>query len=334
MERTLTQDEIDAVFSATAGADKDLREPVLYNFGRSDRIPKPQLRAIQSLYENFARDLTIAFSAYLRDYVVINIISVEQISYAEFIESLSSPTCLVSMRVQPFGECSVLELSPAVYTPVVEILMGGHAKSPSKLKRKLTEIEESVLEGLIRLVLSNLKTAWRSVHDVEFEADAQETDPQVFRVLAPNDGVVAVAIEVRVGENIGMMNIGMNSLTMARLREKFDHNKSYKKVAGEEEQHHRLRLFQRSFLELEAYLRGSPLTMQELLDVSVGDVLMFDVPVDAPVDLLLNRRVKYRGRVVSSSNKRAFLVEDRTDEDVSSLPPGRRLDIPRGTSAA
>lgn len=324
MERSLTQEEIDAVFSATGGADNPLREPVLYNFGRSDRIPKPQIKAIQGLYENFARDLTIALSAYLRDYVVVNVISVEQISYAEFLESLSSPTCLVSMRVQPFGECSVLELSPAVYTPVVEILMGGHATGTSKMKRKLTEIEQSVLEGLIRIILTNLKAAWRSVHEVEFEADAQETDPQVFRVLAPNDGVVAVAIEVRLGENIGMMNMGMNSLTVARLREKFDHNKSYKKVAGEEEQAMRLRQFQRSFLEVEACLRGSSLGMQELLDLNAGDVLMFDAPVEAPVDLLLNRKHKYRGRVVGAGSKRALLVDGRTDEDTAVAPVARR----------
>ncbi len=332
MERTLTQEEIDAVFSAT-GTGEELRVPVLYNFGRSDRIPKPQVKAIQNLYENFARDLTIAFSAYLRDYVVINIISVEQIAYAEFLESLPSPTCLVSMRVQPFGELSVLELSPSVCSAVVEILMGGHAKQPTQLNRKLTEIEQSVLDGLIRLILTNLKAAWRTVHEVDFEVDSQESDPQVFRVLAPNDGVVAVAIEVRVGENVGMMNIGMNSLTATRLREKFDHNKSYKKVAGEEEQLERLRLFQRSLLEVEAFLPGAPLNVQDLLDLEVGDIVILDVPMDASADLLFNQRAKFRGQVVSTGIKRGFLVESRVDQDTDSVPRNRRADVQRGFAA-
>ena len=335
MERTLTQEEIDAVFSASGAGEKDSAcEPVTYNFGRSDRIPKPQLKAIQALHENFARDLTIALSAYLRDYVVINIITVEQISFAEFLESLPSPTCLISLRVQPFSECSVLELSPAVYSPVVEILMGGHGKSAARITRKLTEIEQSILDGLLRIILSNLKAAWRPVHDVDFEVEAQETDPQVFRVLAPNDGVVAVAVEVRLGEIVGMMNIAMNSLTIARLREKFDHNKSYKKVAGEDEQSQRLRLFQRGFLDVEAYLNGSPLSVEDLLRVEEGDVLMFDVPVGAPVDLLLNRRCKFRGQVVAAGNKRALLVEARTDVDAQAAPAIRCADLQHGPSMA
>jgi flagellar motor switch protein FliM len=327
VERTLTQEEIDAVFSAsrTAGSDAEgVNGPVLYNFGRSDRIPKPQLKAIQSLHENFARDLTIALSAYLRDYVVVNVITVEHISFAEFLESLPTPTCLISLRVQPFGECSVLELSPAVCWAVVEILMGGHARNPAKMKRKLTEIETSILDGLIRLILTNLKAAWRPTYDVDFEIDAQETDPQVFRVMAPNDGVVAVAIEVRIGENVGMMNVAMNSLTIARLRERFDHNKSYKKVAGEEEQLQRLRLFHRATLELEGYLRASAVRVEDLLQVGVGDVLLFDLPVNTQVELLLNRHARFRGQVVKSGNKRALLVEGQADPNSPPVPMPRR----------
>ncbi len=332
MERTLSQEEIDAVFTASRSRDENDQniEPPSYNFGRSDRIPKPQLKAIQGLHENFARDLTIAFSAYLRDYVVINVISVEQITFAEFLESLTSPTALVGLRVQPFSEASVLEVGPAVYSPVVEVLMGGHASRAAKIKRKLTEIEQSILDGLIRLVLNNLKVAWRPVHELEFVIEAQETDPQVFRVLAPNDGVVAVAIEVRIGENVGMMNIAMNSLTIARLRERFDHNKSYKKLAGEEEQGARLRLFSRALLDVEALLRGSPLPMRDFLKVSVGDVLMLDVPVSYPVDLLLNRVVKFRGQVVASSSRRALAVEGRADQNLNCAGSLRHAELQQG----
>jgi flagellar motor switch protein FliM len=336
LERTLSQEEIDAVFSASRnpGGETDVATGSdLYNFGRSDRIPKPQLKAIQALHENFARDLTIALSAYLRDYVVVNIITVEHIFFAEFLESLPSPTSLISLRVQPFGECSVLELSPAVCWAVVEILMGGHARSPSKLKRKLTEIEQSILDGMIRLILNNLRAAWRPTYDLEFTIDSQETDPQVFRVMAPNDGVVAVAIEVRIGENVGMMNIAMNSLTIARLREKFDHNKSYKKVAGADEQSLRLKLLNRATFEVEAYLCASPLRVSDLLQVEVGDVLAFDVPVDRPVGLLLNRQGKFRGQVVTSGNKRALLVEGRAEQDAAPPAPGRCVDVFRGGTA-
>ncbi len=312
MERTLSQEEIDAVFASRSsdGSKDGPGDPIPYNFGRSDRIAKPQLKAIQSLHENFARDLAISLSAYLRDYVVVNLITVEQISFAEFLESLPSPTALVSLRVQPFSEYSVLELSPNLYSPVVQILVGGHAKGAVKIKRKLTEIEQSILDGLIRIVLNNLKAAWRTVADVEFQIDSKESDPQVFRILAPSDGILAIAIEVRVGENVGMMNIGVNSLTVARLRDRFDHNKSHRQDATDEEQAQRLELFKRGPMRVDALLRNVPFTVRDLMKVSPGDVLMFDVPVGAPLDLVLNGRGKFTGQIVTSGNtKRAFLVE-------------------------
>jgi flagellar motor switch protein FliM len=144
---------------------------------------------------------------------------------------------------------------------------------------------------------------------------------------------VAVAIEVRIGENVGMMNIAMNSLTIARLREKFDHNKSYKKVAGADEQSLRLKLLNRATFEVEAYLCASPLRVSDLLQVEVGDVLAFDVPVDRPVGLLLNRQGKFRGQVITSGNKRALLVEGRAEQDAAPPAPGRCVDVFRGGTA-
>lgn len=316
MERILSQEEIDAVFSSrgTETRSDGCAEPVLYNFSRSDHLAKPQLKAIQSLHENFARDLAISLSAYLRDYVVINLISVEQIAFAEFLESLPSPTCLASLRALPFTEYSVLELSPNLYSPIVQILMGGHAKGASKIKRKLSEIEQSILDSVVRIILNNLKNAWRAVADVEFTMETQETDPQVFRLLAPSDGVLAISVEVRVGENVGMMNIGINSLTVARLRDKFDHNKGYKKTGGEAEQAIRLALFKRALIRMNAVLHSVPFTMKDLLDAGVGDVLMLDRPLNMPVELTLNGKGKFRGHIVASENrKRAFVVDTRVE---------------------
>jgi flagellar motor switch protein FliM len=138
-----------------------------------------------------------------------------------------------------------------------------------------------------------------------------------------------VAIEVRVGENVGMMNVAMNSLTIARLRERFDHNKSYKKVAGEEEQMQRLNLFHRASLELEAYLQASAVRVEDLLQVGVGDVLLFDLPVSTPVELLLNRHARFQGQVVTSRNKRALLVEGRADPNSPPVPAAQRTGVGR-----
>src|ERR1700730_11218081 len=105
MARELSQQEIDAVFQSTQGrqAEKSgTKRAALFDFRRPDRIAKSQLRAIHQLHDNFVRNLVSSLSAYLRSYLIVNLVSVEQLSYSEFLEGLPSPTCLVSMGLRPY----------------------------------------------------------------------------------------------------------------------------------------------------------------------------------------------------------------------------------------
>src|SRR5271155_3275386 len=144
VDRLLSQEEIDDVFrnlrDTPADEDPALRaEP--YDFRRPDRIAKDQLRAIHMLHENFARSLASSLSAYLRAYVAVNLVSVEQLSFMEFSQFLPSPTCLVSLGLHPFEGNAVLELNPSLVFPIIEMLLGGAARAPLKVSREITEIE-------------------------------------------------------------------------------------------------------------------------------------------------------------------------------------------------
>ncbi len=143
MERLLSQEEIDKVFRALRenGADDQARKAVSYDFRRPDRIAKDQLRAIHVLHENFARNLASSLSAYLRAYVIVNLVSVEQLSFAEFSQCLPSPTCMVSLGMKPFDGNAVLEMNPTLVFPLLEMLLGGTGKANMKMTREITEIE-------------------------------------------------------------------------------------------------------------------------------------------------------------------------------------------------
>src|ERR1700709_1573474 len=116
-----------------------------YDFRRPDRIAKDQLRSIHLLHETFARSLASSLSAYLRAYVVVNLVSVEQLSFIEFSQGLPSPSCMVVLGMKPFDGSALLEINPALVFPILEMLLGGSGKVTTKLQRELTEIEQSIL---------------------------------------------------------------------------------------------------------------------------------------------------------------------------------------------
>ena len=111
LSRELSQQEIDAVFKNMTDRKRDTLA-VKFDFRRPDRIPKSQVRAIHLLHDTFVRNLVSSLSAYLRSYLTVNLVSVEQLSYAEFLDGLPSPTCIVSLGLSPYDGNGVLELNP------------------------------------------------------------------------------------------------------------------------------------------------------------------------------------------------------------------------------
>lgn len=309
MSRQLSQQEIDAVFETKQERKKDV-PAVRFDFRRPDRIAKSQVRAIHLLHDTFVRSLVSSLSAYLRSYMTVNLVSVEQLSYAEFLDGLPSPTCMVSLGLSPYDGNGVLELNPSLVFPILEMLLGGSGKSSGAIQREVTEIEQKLLDGLFRIILHDLREAWKAVTSVDFTIESMETEPQLLHLMAPNEAVVSIGIEVRIGETVGMMNIAMPSIVIKMMRQKFDQQWSVRKThASIAEQAKVLKLIRDARMGLEARLEGPTLTVRDLLALAEGQLLTFDYPVERPIELLVNGSHKFTVQAVTTGKKRACLIE-------------------------
>jgi flagellar motor switch protein FliM len=319
--RQLSQQEIDAVFKNTHGQQADrsgAKRAVPFDFRRPDRIAKSQLRAIHQLHDNFVRNLVSSLSAYLRSYLIVNLVSVEQLSYSEFLECLPSPTCIASLGLKPYDGNAVLELNSSLIFPILEILLGGDGKLQFSAQREITEIEQVLLDGLLRLILRDLHEAWTFVTPIDFTIENIETEPQFLQILAPTEAVVAVAIEIRIGDSIGMMNIAMPSIIIKMMRQKFDQQWTLRKSAStEQEQSRVLNLIRSSDVASEVLLSGPQLLLRDLMNLEEGDVLSFEFPTARPLDLALNGQTKYLGEIVNAGRRTAFRVTERLREQLS-----------------
>jgi flagellar motor switch protein FliM len=316
-DRVLSQDEIDGVFRRLAEEqakpedDDPARRALPYDFRRPDRIAKDQLRSIHLLHENFARSLASSLSAYLRAYVMVNLVSVEQLSFLEFSQCLPSPSCIIAMGMRPYDGNGVLEINPTLVFPILEMLLGGSGKpsASTRVTREITEIEQSIVEVVVRIILHDLRESWRQVTNVSFSIESHETEPSLLQFMAPNEAVVAISLEIRVGEMTGMMNIGIPSIIIKMLRQKFDQGWSNRRSeASEADQRRVLRLVKPGTIHLDARLQGPTLKVEDLLALREGDVLAFDFSTEKALNLLVNGRLKFQGQVAAQGKKKAFLI--------------------------
>ncbi|HYO83133.1 MAG TPA: flagellar motor switch protein FliM [Bryobacteraceae bacterium] len=309
-DHALSQEDIDALFNLQSGGSgapgQRGANAQRYDFRRSDRIPKEQIRALRVVHDTFARGLASSLSAYLRTYINVNLISVEQLSFRDFTGCLPSPTCLTTMRVTPFDGMAMLEINPTLAYPLIEILLGGGKIRPTPVEREMTEIEKQIFEGLLTLILQNLSMAWHSVATVEFKIESHETEPALVQVLPPNEAIVMIATEIQLSETSGMMNIGIPSNIVKLLRQKFEQQWSPRRASVTQEEADRmLGRIGGARLRVEARTPPSMISMSDLLQLSPGHTLILDQRVQEPVILEVNGTPRFKGEVTMSSRRKA-----------------------------
>ena len=306
MKPQLSQKEMDDAFEGSSGAVPGTNSPIIqFDFTRLDRIPKSQIRAVHHLHENFVRDVASSLSAYLRTTVSMNLVSMEQISYAEFLEGLSTPTFIAYLGTHPYDATAVMEITPGLAFAVVEILLGGAGKSTAPPARKISDIEKELMQNLTRVLLRGLHEAWKSVADIDFAVQSVADEPYVTHVLAPGEAVVATGIEVRLGPATEMINLAIPSIFVKQLRHMFDRLQKVQHAESKPgERVQMAELLRGVNMNLEVRLEGAAVLTRDLLGIDVGDVLLLEHPAAARLTGLLNGQPRYWGHLAQAGPKK------------------------------
>ena len=219
MADILDQSEVDALLNAVSSGDVESvdtpmpgesaseKQATVDDFKRPERVSKDQMRAMQSIHEGFARSFGASLSGFLRAIVETRVATTEQLTYSEFIHSLPSPTCFTMLSAPPLNGQMCLEISPLIVFPIVDRLLGGTNAEIFIPQRALTAIEMRLVNRIIDRALENLAEAWADLVQVKFEVTGTESNPHLVQIVAPNEVVIVIGFEIKIGARAGSMSI-------------------------------------------------------------------------------------------------------------------------------
>jgi flagellar motor switch protein FliM len=217
MDKMLAQEDIDSLF-AEARVNRPKRvveEPKvradLYNFTRAGQITDEQMKAISSVNDFFAMNLKHTVGGWLRTQFHVKLVSGEQLPYAEFLDRLSEPTYLCSIRLEPLGALALLEVDLALASPIVDLLLGGVGGVTAV--RELTDIEEEILKSVVQLITRELNTAWAAI-GLSFEFEQRETAGSAARMMSVTEKTLCVSFEVKMPGVQGELNFCLPAVVL------------------------------------------------------------------------------------------------------------------------
>jgi len=317
VSKILSQEEIDALLTSSADIERAARAEnatrardavIVYNFRRPDRVSKEQIRSLHFLHDRFARNVGTSLSAYLRAVTEVTILSVEQFTYSEFLMSLPDPTAFYAVSMRPLEGVAALELNPAVAFTMIDRMLGGSGRGVA-VSRALTEIEQNVTDGVVKLILENLTDAWRGIVDVQFRISGRETRPQMLQVAAPNEVVLLMSFEIKIGETRGVLNVCFPATSIEAVSGSF--TRSWQRTRREMTLTEQAALDEnigRVNVTLEAGIHAA-IGAGDFLRLQVGDIVGLEHPAHEPIEISINGKPKFHGAPVVSATRSHVRIE-------------------------
>lgn len=303
-----------SIFAAPSKSSRAAVAYEIYDFRRPDKFSKDQLRTLQMLHETFARMAGSQLSAYLRSPVTIDLISLEQVPYEEYLRSINQSVFSI-LSLPPLTGQAVLEMEFQLVFTMIDRMLGGPGRSVNR--SNLTDIEKPLVRQIIERMFVTLKSAWEGVVIVNPGVEGMETSAQFVQIAPPTDIVVTILFEVKVGSARGAMSLCVPYLVLKPITSKLSAQKWFTASSKKINSASRRALawqVRHSMVDCSIMLGRARMSVGDFLRLRTGDVLRLDQRVERDLILHVNDAPKFEGKPALQGKKLVFSVVGAYEE--------------------
>lgn len=318
MGEVLSQNEIDSLLAALSTGEldadeiqkKDEKQVRNYDFARPAKFSKEHLRTLEIIYEHYGRLLSTNLPLYLRKNVQVSVASSETVVFSEFSNALSNPVILGIVNFTPLQGSIIIELAPNLGFAMIDRMLGGQGV-PIEKGRDYSEIELSILDKVITLCMQLMKEPWKNVLDINPFLDRIETNPQFAQIIAPNDMIAIVTLNVKIGDVEGFMNVCLPYFTVESVMDKLNTKfwfSTMKESSDVDYSQYVESMIKRVDVPVRAVLGNSVITVNDFVNLQCGDIIRLDAKTDSEMPIYVGNIKKFMAMPGKNGDKYATRV--------------------------
>lgn len=303
MSDILSQNEIDALLKQLSEGDLDVdqiqcedeKQVKNYDFSRPTKFSKEHLRTLEIIFEHYSRLISTNLPVYLRKNVQVTVASSETVTFSEFSNALSNPSVLGIVNFAPLNGNIIIEIATNLCYAMLDRMLGGSGQ-PLEKSRDFSDIELTILQKLLVMFTQLLREPWKNVLEISPVLSRLETNPQFAQVIAPSDMIAIVTLNMKIGDVEGMINICLPFFTLEDVMDKLNTKYWFSTMQENHDEHYEdyiESMIRRVDVPIKAVLGKSTISVNDFLNLQVGDCIRLDSRVDADMDVYVGNIRKF-----------------------------------------
>lgn len=303
MGEVLSQSEIDNLLAALSAGELDVdqmqeseeKQVKDYDFRRPTKFSKEHLRTLEIIFEHYSRLISTNLPVYLRKNVQVSVASSETVTFNEFTNALSNPVILGIINFAPLNGQIIVDLATNLGYAMLDRMLGGSG-IPLEKSRDFSEIELTIIQKILIMFTQLLRDPWKNVIDVNPVLQRLETNPQFAQVIAPNDMIAIVTLNMKIGDVEGFMNICLPFFTLEDVMDKLNTKYWFSTMQENHDENYEEyieTLIRKVDVPIRAVLGKTMVSVSDFMGLQVGDCIRLDSKVDEDMNIYVGNIKKF-----------------------------------------
>lgn len=316
MGDVLSQNEIDSLLASLAAGELDVdqmqeneeKQVKNYDFSRPTKFSKEHLRTLEIIFEHYSRLISTNLPVYLRKNVQVTVASSETVTFNEFTNALSNPVILGIVNFSPLNGQIIVDLATNLGYAMLDRMLGGSGV-PLEKSREFSEIELSIIQKILVMFTQLLREPWKNVIDINPVLQRLETNPQFAQVIAPNDMIAIVTLNMKIGDVEGFMNVCLPFFTLEDVMDKLNTKYWFSTMQENRDENYEEyieSLIRKVDIPIRAVLGTSTISVSDFMNLQVGDCIRLDSRVDDDMNIFVGNIKKFTA--LPGTEKEAYAV--------------------------
>ena len=313
----MAEEELENNIEENFEEDSEHKTYKLYNFRRPDKFSKDNLRALRDIHREFSKAVSLVLSGYLRMRVEIEIVSVDQLTYEEFVRSMPSPISVGVFEFEPLSGQILLGISFEVISCIVNRMLGGVGLTDPQT-RELTDIEKALAKKVINIILKSLEDAWNAIVPVTGKFISLDDNYQSIQVATAGEIVALLTFEVQIsGKHYGLFSLCFPYPVLETVLTHLSTQHIFQTkglVATNDERMKMISKINLSTADLRVQFGTCSITLDDFLQLSEGDIIKLDNKIQDDLIVKVNGEKKFFARPGTLKNQICVKITDVYDE--------------------